>query len=144
MENTGALCLLIAVCVAAYAVIASIAGALKRSPLLALSAERAVYSVGLLVSIASAILVYAMLSDDYRFAYVASNSNRAMPPSYKFAAWWGGQEGSLLLWSWILAAYSCVIVFTNRRKLRAVMPYVIAILMATQLFFLILNAFVAS
>jgi len=47
-----------------------------------------------------------------------------MSPSYKFAAWWGGQEGSLLLWSWLLAIYSAVAVFTNRRKLREAIPYV--------------------
>jgi len=56
----------------------------------------------------------------------------------------GRQEGSLLLWSWLLATYSSVAIFTNRRKLRDVMPYVTAILMTTQTFFLILNAFVVS
>jgi len=144
MENTGALCLLLAICIAPYAVIASAVGAMKRNRLLVLSAERAVYGVCFCVSVASAILVYAFLTDDYRFAYVASNSNHALSPSYKFAAWWGGQEGSLLLWSWLLATYSAVVVFLNRRKLRDMMPYVTAILMVTQSFFLILNVFVAS
>src|SRR5260370_16539631 len=81
---------------------------------------------------------------DFRDSYDAQYSNRAMPLAYKFSAWWGGQEGSLLLWSWLLATYACVAVFTNRRKLRDVMPYTIAILMVTQTFFLILNAFVVS
>jgi cytochrome c-type biogenesis protein CcmF len=67
-----------------------------------------------------------------------------MPALYKFAAWWGGQEGSLLLWSWLLAGYAAVVVFTNRRKHRGIMPYVTATLMVTQCFFLVLNAFVAS
>ncbi len=48
------------------------------------------------------------------------------------------------MWSWLLATYCCVAVFTNRRKLRDIMPYVVAILMTTQTFFLILNCFVAS
>src|SRR5260370_16103194 len=84
------------------------------------------------------------MSGDFRYSYVAQYSNRAMPLAYKFSAWWGGQEGSLLLWSWLLATYACVAVFTNRRKLRDVMPYTIAILMVTQTFFLTLNAFVVS
>jgi cytochrome c-type biogenesis protein CcmF len=61
---------------------------------------------------------------------------------YKFASWWGGQEGSLLLWSWLLATYSSVVVFQNRRKFRDMMPYVTAVLMTTETFFLILISFV--
>jgi Cytochrome c biogenesis factor len=144
MENLGSLAVLLAFCLAVYAIVGSVVGRLKRNPFLILSAERAVYSVWFLVTIASGILVYALMSGDFRYSYVAQYSNRAMPLAYKFSAWWGGQEGSLLLWSWLLATYSCVAVFTNRRKLRDVMPYTIAILMVTQTFFLILNAFVVS
>jgi cytochrome c-type biogenesis protein CcmF len=144
MENLGSLAVLLAFCLAVYAVIGSVVGRLKRNPFLTLSAERAVYSVWFLVTIASGILVYALVTGDFRFSYVAQYSNRAMSPAYKFSAWWGGQEGSLLLWSWLLATYSSIAVFTNRRKLRDVMPWATAILMTTQTFFLILNAFVVS
>src|SRR6266404_4202753 len=144
MENLGSLAVLLAFCLAVYAIVGSVVGRLKRNPFLILSAERAVYSVWFLVTVASGILVYALMTGDFRYSYVAQYSNRAMPLAYKFSAWWGGQEGSLLLWSWLLATYCCVAVFTNRRKLRDVMPYVIAILMTTQTFFLILNAFVVS
>src|SRR6202171_5389557 len=144
MDNLGSLAILLAFCLAVYAIIGSVVGRLKRNPFLILSAERAVYSVWFLVTVASGILVYALMTGDFRYSYVAQYSNRAMPLAYKFSAWWGGQEGSLLLWSWLLATYSCVAVFTNRRKLRDVMPYVVAILMTTQTFFLILNAFVVS
>ena len=51
-----------------------------------------------------------------------------MPLLYKFAAWWGGQEGSLLFWSWLLSTYAAVVVFTNRRKHRDMMPYVVGVL----------------
>ncbi len=67
-----------------------------------------------------------------------------MATVYKFTSWWGGQEGSLLLWSWLLSSYSAVVVFRNRRKFRDMMPYVTAVLMTTQTFFLILIAFVAK
>ena len=122
MENLGSLAILLAFCLGVYAIIGSVAGRLKRNPFLILSAERAVYSVWFLVTVASGILVYALMTGDFRYSYVAQYSNRAMPLAYKFSAWWGGQEGSLLLWSWLLASYSCVAVFTNRRKLRDVMP----------------------
>jgi len=144
MENLGSRAVLLAFCLAVYAVIGSVVGRLKRNPFLILSAERAVYSVWFLLTVASGVLIYALVTGDYRYSYVAQYSNRAMSSAYKFSAWWGGQEGSLLLWSWLLATYSAVAIFTNRRKLRDVMPYVTAILMTTQTFFLILNAFVVS
>jgi cytochrome c-type biogenesis protein CcmF len=144
MENLGSLALLIAFCLAVYAVASSVIGGWAHKPLLVLSAKRAVYAIWFLLTIASFLLVHALLSGDFRLAYVAANSNRAMPGLYKFAAWWGGQEGSLLLWSWLLSCYSAIVVYVNRAKHRGIMPYLIATLMVTQVFFLILNAFVAS
>ena len=144
LENIGALAVLLAFCLAIYAVFGSVTGKLRRNPFLIVSAERAVYGVWFLITLASAILVSALMTGDFRFSYVAEHSNRAMPAIYKFAAWWGGQEGSLLFWSWLLATYAAVVVFTNRRKHRDFMPYVVAVLATVQSFFLILNAFVVT
>ena len=144
MENLGSLSILLAFCLAVYALLGSIVGGWRKKPFLILSAERAVYSVWLLLTVASALVIYALLESDFRLVYVAGHTNRDLPVLFKFAAWWGGQEGSLLLWSWLLAGYSSVVVYANRRKYRGMMPFVTAILMATQVFFLILNAFLAS
>lgn len=144
MENVGALAVLLAFCIAIYAIVSSVVGALKKKPFLVVSGERAMYSVWALLTIASAILVYALFTSDFRFAYVAGHSNRDMDTIYKFTAWWGGQEGSLLFWSWILSTYGAVVVFTNRHKLREIMPWVVAVLSTVQGFFLLVNAFVAS
>ena len=144
MENIGALSLLIAFCLAVFAVVAAVIGKYTRRPLLTVSAERAVYAVWILVTTASAFLVYSLISGDYRLAYVAAHSNKAMSAIYKFTAWWGGQEGSLLLWSWLLSTYSAIAVFTNRRKLREMMPLVTAIMMTVLAFFIGMITFVAS
>jgi cytochrome c-type biogenesis protein CcmF len=144
MENLGALALLLAFCLSVYAVVGSVIGKWKRKPFLTLSAERAVYSMWFLVTSAVGILVYSLIAGDFRLAYVASNTNQTMPWYYKFSAWWGGQAGSLLLWAWILASYSAVVVFQNRRKFRDMMPYVVTVLMIVQTFFLLLVAFVVS
>ncbi len=141
MENIGAIAILLAFCFAIYAVLASVTGKLKRKPKLVVSGQRAVYAIWFLLTTASAMLVYALIVGDFRLSYVASHSNRAMPIVYKFAAWWGGMEGSLLLWAWILSSYSALVVFTNRRKFQDMMPYVIGILMTVQTFFLFLIAF---
>ena len=144
MENIGALSILIAFCLAVYAVCGSLAGKLRRNLFLVTSAERAVYAVWVLLTVAAGLLVYSLIQGDYRMAYVVAHSNRAMPAAYKFAAWWGGQEGSLLLWAWLLSTYSAVVVYQNRRKFRDMMPYVTTVLMCTETFFLLLVTFVAN
>ncbi len=144
MENIGALALLLAFCFAIYSIAASLVGKWKQKPFLLLSGERAVYSAWFLITGAAGILVYSMMTGDYRLSYVASHTNQAMPMAYKFAAWWGGQEGSLLLWAWLLSTYSAVVVFTNRKKFRDMMPIVTAVLMVTLAFFVMLITFVLS
>jgi len=144
MENLGSLAILLAFCAALYATVASVIGGARHKPFLVVSGQRAVYSVWVLVTLASGILVYSLMTGDFRFAYVAEHSNRSMPMLYKFAAWWGGQEGSLLFWSWLLSGYAAVVAFTNRRKYRDMMPYVVAVLTTVEAFFLVLNNFIAN
>jgi cytochrome c-type biogenesis protein CcmF len=144
MENLGSLAILLAFCIAVYATLSSVAGRVKGNPFLVLSAERAVYAIWALVTLSSVLLVYALMTSDFRLAYVAAHSNRAMPGLYKFAAWWGGQEGSLLFWTFLLSTYAAIVVATNRRRHRDMMPWVTAILSAIMGFFLLLNAFVVS
>ncbi len=144
MENIGALSILLAFCMAVFSVVAALAGKYGRRPFLVVSAERAVYATWVLLTLASALLVFALVSGDYRLAYVAAHSNKAMSGIYKFTAWWGGQEGSLLFWSWLLSSYTAVAVFTNRRKFRDMMPLVVAIMMTTLAFFTAMVTFVAS
>jgi cytochrome c-type biogenesis protein CcmF len=144
MENIGALSVLLAFCFAVYAILASVVGKLTKRPFLTLSAERAVYSIWVLITIAAGILIYSLMTGDYRMAYVAHYTNRAMPSVYKYTAWWGGQEGSLLFWNWLLASYGAVVVFRNQRKFREMMPWVVSVMMATQVFFLTLVVFIES
>jgi cytochrome c-type biogenesis protein CcmF len=138
MENLGALALILAFCFAIYAVVGSVVGRLRSKPFLTASAQRAVFVVWGLVVIASGILVYSLMGGDFRLAYVAMHSNKAMPFYYKFASWWGGQEGSLLFWTFLLTTYSAVVVWTSRRKFREMMPWIVAVLMTTAAFFLLL------
>ena len=119
-------------------------GRLKKNSFLIVSGQRAVYSVWLLLTVAAGLLIYSLLTGDFRLAYVAAHTDSSMKTIYKFTAWWGGQEGSLLLWAWLLATYSAVVVFMNRRKFRDMMPWVTSVLMTTETFFLILIAFVLS
>ena len=68
----------------------------------------------LLVLTAFACLAYAFLANDFSVLYVASNSNSALPTAYRFAAVWGGHEGSLLLWTMMLAVWTLAVAFFSR------------------------------
>jgi len=144
MENIGALAILVSFCLAIFSIAASLTGKYTKRPFLVISAERSVYAICALLTVAAGILIYSLITGDYRMAYVAAHSNKDMPTVYKFTAWWGGQEGSLLLWSWLLSVYSSIIVFGNRRKLRDMMPLVTSIMMTIVAFFVGMITFVAS
>ena len=144
METIAGFALCSALVLTVYALAASVAGVLRANERLQYSAYRATAAIWGLVTIGIGTLAYALLTDDFRFAYVAGHSNRALPWFYKLTSLWSGQEGSLLFWSWLLASYAMVAVRLNREKHRPMMPYVVATLSVVQSFFLILNVFVAS
>src|ERR1700733_14841548 len=78
MENIGALCILLAFCFAVYAVVASVTGRLKKNSFLTVSGQRAVYSVWLLLTVAAGLLIYSLLTGDFRLAYVAAPTDWTM------------------------------------------------------------------
>jgi cytochrome c-type biogenesis protein CcmF len=141
MIDIGAIALRLAFVAAVYAaMISSLGGWRQKSPWVR-SAERAVYAVFGLVSIAMVVMLYALATHDFNIQYVARVSNRAMPMFYTMAALWGGQEGSLLLWLWLLVAYSALAVRQNQDRNRDFIPYAIPTLMVTAILFLSLLVF---
>lgn len=144
MDIFGSFALLLALLAAGYAFVAGITGILTRRTLLSKSTRNAGMAVCGLVTLAVAALEYFFFTDNFSLAYVAEHSNRALPLFYKFAALWSGQEGSLLFWSWLLSIYAFCALFLNRKKHPELMPYVGVTLAGVQIFFLVLNVFVAS
>ncbi len=144
MDILGSLALLLAFLAAVYAVVTGIVGILTRRILLTKSARNAGMAVFALVTIAVACLEYFFFTNNFSLAYVAEHSNRALPPYYKFASLWAGQEGSLLLWTWLLSGYAFFVLFLNRKRHPELMPYVGVVLAGVQTFFLTLNNFVAT
>ncbi|MBU2887124.1 heme lyase CcmF/NrfE family subunit [Gilvimarinus agarilyticus] len=68
----------------------------------------------IMVSIALACLGYAFLHDDFSVSYIAGHSNSLMPVYYKISAIWGGHEGSLLLWMFMLSGWTFAIAMLSR------------------------------
>jgi cytochrome c-type biogenesis protein CcmF len=139
--NIGYLILITAFVLAAFGIVTGILGGQQRNARLIQSSYNSVLAVAGLVVVASLILWYALLADQFQVVYVWNSSEKALPTFYKFAAMWGGQSGSLLFWTLILSAYSVVTVVSFRQRQAAIMPYVYATLQATTLFFLTLLVF---
>ena len=137
MILVGELSLWVALVMAAWTTTVSFSGArLRRSDLIA-SGERGIYTTFALVLLASIGLWTALLTHDFSFKFVASTTSRNMPAVYVFAAFWGGQAGSLLFWALILTFYSAVAVYLHRHRSRDMMPWVTGTLALVQLFFLL-------
>jgi cytochrome c-type biogenesis protein CcmF len=122
---------------ACFYTLAMAAGAgFGKKPDLYQSARFGVYTQAGLVSVASFILIYSFLTHDFSLRYVAGYSGKAVPTFYLVLALWGGMEGSLLFWCWILALFMALVVFQNRARNHELMPYVIFVAGCVQLFFI--------
>jgi len=129
---------------AIYATVAAFLGGKKKWPEVVESARNAIFVVGGLVSVAGLALLHSLVSQDFQLKYVAEHTNRALPLAYRVSAFWAGQEGSLLLWAWLLAGMAVAVVVQNRRRNRLLLPYVMAVLMGTEAFFLVLLIFTSN
>ncbi|HEY8486447.1 MAG TPA: cytochrome c biogenesis protein CcsA, partial [Limnochordales bacterium] len=87
-------------------------------------------------SAAAAVLLVSLARDDFSVRYVAQHSSRATPLAYKLGAWWGGQEGSLLFWNWLLLAFTCLVATARLPVgLGRLWPVAMAVLMALAAFY---------
>src|SRR5436190_1196566 len=129
MAVVGRGCLIIAFALTLYGAGAAVYGARPGNRRFAESARRAVYATAGLVTLAFAILEIAFLRSDFSFVTVATHSSTTTPLFYKAAAAWSSQEGSLLLWAFLLMLWSSVVLTITRNRLRDVTPYATAVLL---------------
>ena len=127
-----------------YAIISSVLGARLKRPALVASGRRSVLVVAALLVTSAIALIASFLEHDFGVRYVAEHSSLAMPWYYTAAAFYGGQEGSLLYWGMMLALFSSLAVVLHRRAPAQLMPWVVAVLMAIEGFLLLLLNFVSS
>ncbi len=151
MAAFGSFAILIALALATYNLLA---GALalrliavgKPVPIsperLADTARRAGIAVFVAVTAAAFALIWSVFTNDFSITYILEHSNRAFPGPYKFSALWSGQEGSLLLWAWLLATYGFVLRLTHKTDVK-LYAYAGTILAGIQVFFLLILNFAA-
>src|SRR3954447_1749455 len=138
MAEVGSACLVAALLAAVYAACASVYGARAGRSEFVASGRRAIYCMAGLLATAMAILEAAFLRSDFSFAVVAEGSSTDTPTFYKVAAMWATQDGSLLLWAFLLSVFSSAVLFVTRRSLREIAPYATAVLAVIGGFFLLL------
>jgi cytochrome c-type biogenesis protein CcmF len=127
-----------------YALVGGALAAWKGRRRLAESAQNALLASFAATAVASAVLLAALARHDFSFQYVAEHTSRELPLGYTLTAFWGGQEGSLLLWLLVLCGYAVAAVLTGRRAGRDVLAWVVPVLALVGTFFAVLLVFVAS
>lgn len=106
--------------------------------------RQAITLIFVLLTIGMGALITAFVTRDFSVAYVANHSNSKLPFFYTVAAVWGGHEGSLLLWVFILSAFSTLAVWLHWRTQPTIMPYLIGVESGVMFGFLALIVFLSN
>ncbi|MDX2024651.1 MAG: cytochrome c-type biogenesis CcmF C-terminal domain-containing protein [Deltaproteobacteria bacterium] len=138
MATFGTLTLLLAFVVATYGGVASVVGAKRGNQRLIASGRGASYLLAAVLGLSSVALLYAFVSQDYSIKYVQHYSDASSPLFYRITAYWGGLDGSILWWVFLLSVFGAIAIHTNRHRHKEILPYAIATIMVVADFFLFL------
>jgi cytochrome c-type biogenesis protein CcmF len=114
IPEIGNFALVVALLLALTQGVLPIWGAARGNPILMGSARSLAFGQFLFLAIAFICLVQSFLGNDFSVLYVAQHSNSQLPMQYRFAAVWGGHEGSLLLWAFILASWTLAVAIFSK------------------------------
>jgi cytochrome c-type biogenesis protein CcmF len=152
MPEFGSFTLLLALALSAYTLVMGgvalwrtrgvAAGVDRQADKLGETARRAGIASFIACTCAAFALVWASFTNDYSVSYILHHTNRDLSTAYKFSALWSGQEGSLLLWAWLLSAYGFVLRMRHKVDVRLT-AFASTILAGIQVFFLMLLNFAA-
>jgi cytochrome c-type biogenesis protein CcmF len=138
MASLGSALLLATFVVCSYAAVVSVVGARQRSRRLIESGIGSFYLITALMTTASAVMINAFLTNDYTIKYVEHYSDSVQPLFYKITSYWGGLDGSIMFWVFLLSVFGSIAVYVNRERHRELIPYVVATISVVQMFFLYL------
>src|SRR5215216_870862 len=144
MADLGRSALVVSLGLAVYALVAGAIAARANRRRLADSARNALLACFGSTVVAAIVLAGALLRHDFSFSYVAAHTSRDLPWQYTLSAFWGGQEGSLLLWLLVLSVYGAVAVAVNRRLLRDLVAWVVPVVGGVATFFAFVLVAVSS
>jgi cytochrome c-type biogenesis protein CcmF len=90
------------------------------------------------MTVASGVMVHAFVTNNYAIKYVQRYSDSAQPLAYKIASYWGGLDGSIMFWVFLLGIFGTIAVYTNRERHRELIPWVVAVIASVEMFFIFL------
>ena len=144
MADLGRAALVVSFGLALYALVGGSAAAITRHRRLADSARLALLACFGSTVIASAVLIHALVTHDFSYAYVQAHTSRDLSTVYSLTAFWGGEEGSLLLWLLVLTGYAALAVTLNRKLLKDIVVWVVPVIGGLATFFSFMLVAVAS
>ena len=144
LAEIGWFALVMAFGLSVYATLGGAWGGARGRPALVASARNACLLVFPFLTISVGALVYSLLRLDFSLAYVADVSSRAMSNFLRVTALWGGQQGSLLFWAWLMSAYLAAVMLRRWDADRDQLPYVIAVAALTMAFFVGVVLFISN
>ena len=144
MGDLGAISLWLALALAAYSSVGSVAGKLRGSVVLVDSAQAAMYATLVVLFVATLSLVVSFIGRDFEIEYVARHSDLAMPDRFTWVAFYAGNEGSLLYIAMVLSVMVAIAVRRAPEKMRDALPYSTGVMMLVLTFFIAVMAFMAN
>ena len=127
-----------------YGIAAAAYGGVKQRPDWVESARLAMLLTFPVLSLVAGILIYLLVSNHYEVAFVYNVTSNSMPIYLKVTALWGGQSGSLVFWSWLMASFASAVTLRRWDRDREFLPWVIVVSMTTIAFFVGMNVFVEN
>ncbi len=144
IPELGQLCLILALCLSICQMVFSLVGAHRGQQGLMAAGPAAAAGQFVFVAGAFAMLAWSFLRNDFSLLYVASNSNSQLPEIYRFAAVWGGHEGSLLLWVLVLSGWTIAVTALSRTLPREVAARITGVMGAVSIGFLAFILFTSN
>lgn len=144
MRDIGQASTILMIVVTVWSLIVLTIGLKRQKPSLIKSGRNGVVAAFMLGTLAIVSLMYGFISRDFSIRYVAEHSNRELPYRYTFAALWGGQQGSLLFWVWILTIFGALVVYQSRKDEDNLTNHALIPIAFCELFFTILITVVVN
>jgi cytochrome c-type biogenesis protein CcmF len=139
----GRVSLVLALAIALVGIASSVYGARARRPEWVAVGRSSMYGLFGVLTVTMLVLEAAFLRSDFSFRLVASHSSTTTPTFYKLTALWSSQEGSLLLWVWLMSGWASLALFATKERLREIAPYAAAVLLGMAGFFVSLIVLLA-
>jgi len=141
MAIVGYFALILTFLTALYGAGAAAFGALRHRPAFVESARHAMVLTWPLLTVVAGSIIGLLVRGEYQVEYVASVTSQAMPAYLRVTALWGGQAGSLVFWSWLMAAFATAVALRRWDRDRELLPWVTVVAMVTLAFFVGMVAF---